>query len=273
MNTHRKLHKHKSKKYSDELANGDVADDKEVIDDNDPSDPSVQDTGFGSDARLWTLAQKRSLHKKHAMKHRQHKNPKYSKELANGDVADDKEVIDDNDPSDPSIQDTGVGTDARLWTLAQKRHHHKNPKYSNELANGDVADDKEVIDDNDPSDPSIQDTGFGTDARLWTLAQKRHQHHLRHKKYSDELANGDVTDDKENIDDNDPSDPSVQDTGFGSDARLWTLHQRASHNYLQTESFNMMSNQMKEKMIEIGAEGQGNGDYDTLSNTDWNDNR
>jgi len=32
---------------------------------------------------------------------------------------------------------------------------------------------------------------------------------------------------------------------------------------------------MKEKMIEIGGRdnGQGNGDYDTLSNTDWNDNR
>jgi hypothetical protein len=34
-----------------------------------------------------------------------------------------------------------------------------------------------------------------------------------------------------------------------------------------------MTNQMKEKMIEIGGGEQGNGDYDTLSNTDWNDNR
>jgi len=30
---------------------------------------------------------------------------------------------------------------------------------------------------------------------------------------------------------------------------------------------------MKEKMIEIGAAGQGNGDYDTVANADWNDNR
>jgi len=99
----------------------------------------------------------------------------------------------------------------------------------------------------------------------------RHQH--KSKKYSDELANGDADDDKENQKENDPSDPVIQDSGFGTDARLWALHQRASHNFLQTESFMQMSNQMKEKMIEIGAAGQGNGDYDTLSNTDWNDNR
>ena len=128
----------------------------------------------------------------------------------------------------------------------KSRSHSHSKKYSDELANGDKSDDKENIDDNDPVDPSVQDTGFGTDARLWTLAQKRHQHKKQHKshskKYSDEVANGDKSDDKENIDDNDPVDPSVQDTGFGTDARLWTLHQRASHNYLQNESFLQMSN-------------------------------
>jgi hypothetical protein len=160
---------HKSKKYSDELANGDVADDKEDVDENDPADPFVQDTGFGTDARLWNLAQKRRQHKKHAMNHRQNKHKKYSNELANGDAADDKEDIDENDPADPFIQDTGFGTDARLWTLAQKRHHNKHKKYSDELANGDVDDDKENQDENDPSDPVVQDHGFGTDARLWNL--------------------------------------------------------------------------------------------------------
>ena len=61
----------------------------------------------------------------------------------------------------------------------------------------------------------------------------------------------------------DDDDAIVQDTGFGLDAKL----------FLQTRAAQQMSNQMKEKMIEIGGTGQGNGDYDTLSNTDWNDNR
>lgn len=63
----------------------------------------------------------------------------------------------------------------------------------------------------------------------------------------------------------DDDDAIVQDTGFGLDAKL----------FLQTKAAQQMSNQMKEKMIEIGGRGvgQGNGDYDTLSNTDWNDNR
>jgi len=63
----------------------------------------------------------------------------------------------------------------------------------------------------------------------------------------------------------DDDDAIVQDTGFGLDAKL----------FLQTKAAQQMTNQMKEKMIEIGGRGvgQGNGDYDTLSNTDWNDNR
>jgi hypothetical protein len=139
-------------------------------------------------------------------------------------------------------------------------------KYSDELANGDKSDDKENIDDNDPTDPSVQDTGFGTDARLWTLHQRsapRYHHYIQLP--SDEVANGDS---KENLDlesERDDSDDIVQDTGFGLQAKL----------FLQTKAAQHMSNQMKEKMIEIGGRGvgQGNGDYDTLSNTDWNDNR
>ena len=51
------------------------------------------------------------------------------------------------------------------------------------------------------------------------------------RKYSDEVANGDSSDDKQREDENDPADPVVQDHGFGTDARLWTLHQRRSNAY------------------------------------------
>ena len=57
------------------------------------------------------------------------------------------------------------------------------------------------------------------------------KHHL--VKPSDEVANGDEKEDLENQSENDPSDPVVQDHGFGTDARLWTLNQRRSFSHAQ----------------------------------------
>jgi len=131
-----------------------------------------------------------------------HKKP--SDEVANGDEKEDLENQHENDPTDPVVQDHGFGTDARLWTLSQKRHHHGKP--SDEVANGDEKEDLENQHENDPNDPIVQDHGFGTDARLWTLnqrraysqAQKKHHHQKHHKKPSDEVANGDEKEDLEN---------------------------------------------------------------------------
>jgi len=59
-------------------------------------------------------------------------------------------------------------------------------KESDELANGDAADDKEIQDEKDGEDDIVQDEGF---------AGKRH--HLYLQRYSDEIANGNADDDKE----------------------------------------------------------------------------
>ena len=157
----KKHHRHHNPKYSDELANGDHNDDGENQSENDPKDDIVQDTGFGTDARLWTLHQRQA--RSHAQKHHLKHNPKYSDELANGDANDDGENQSENDPKDDIVQDTGFGSDARLWTLhqkkahsyAQKHHQHQNKKYSDELANGDAADDKEDYNENDPKDHTV----------------------------------------------------------------------------------------------------------------------
>lgn len=78
------------------------------------------------------------------------------------------------------------------------------------------------------------------------------------------MANGDEKEDLENQNENDPNDQVVQDHGFGTDARLWTLHQRSAprshHNYLQLQAYRP-------------SDEVANGEYEALSNTDWNDNR
>jgi hypothetical protein len=77
---------------------------------------------------------------------------------------------------------------------------------------------------------------------------------------SDEVANGDRKEDLQLENERDDEDAIVQDNGFGLQAKL----------FLQTEAATHMTNQMLEKMLEIG---QGNGEYEGLSNTDWADNR
>jgi hypothetical protein len=106
--------------YSNQIANGDRSDDKQLENERDVDDDIVQDNGFGLQAKLFmgTSQNNMKLHKK--KKHHRHHNPKYSDELANGDHHDDGEVQSENDPKDDIVQDTGFGTDARLWTLHQK---------------------------------------------------------------------------------------------------------------------------------------------------------
>jgi len=86
-----------TKKESDDIANADAADDKEVEDEWDPDDEVVQDTGF---ARNWVQIGSKI------------KQIKESDDIANADAADDKEVEDEWDPDDEVVQDTGFG---RNW--------------------------------------------------------------------------------------------------------------------------------------------------------------
>jgi len=99
--------------------------------------------------------------------------------------------------------------------FVQKHHRHHHKRHSDEVANGDPTDDKEVEDVKDTADDIVTDHGFRSTVN-WPRAfvQKHKRNH--HKRHSDEVANGDPTDDKEVEDVKDTADDIVTDHGFRS---------------------------------------------------------
>lgn len=95
---------------SDELANADKADDKEVQDVDDADDDIVSDTGF---VNRFKFAQQKAQN----MAQQKSKVKRESDGLANGDKADDKEVQDVNDADDDIVSDTGF---VNRFKFAQK---------------------------------------------------------------------------------------------------------------------------------------------------------
>ena len=96
-------------KPSDEICDGDSADDKELEDENDPEDLIVDDNGF---VRQWLVQLDEQKHHKSKKNHKRSKslaqlNDKQSDELCDGDSADDKELEDENDPVDVIADDNG----------------------------------------------------------------------------------------------------------------------------------------------------------------------
>jgi hypothetical protein len=116
--------------YSNQLANGDIDDDKELEDEDDPRDLIVDDDGF--------------VH--------QHKiNPESAKEWARGGgfvkTLSNFAQVEDEDYSKP-----GTLPFADLWGAESK--------YSDQIANGDADDDKEIQDEDDPRDMIVDDDGY-----------------------------------------------------------------------------------------------------------------
>ena len=69
---------------------------------------------------------------------------------------------------------------------------------SNEVANGDADEDRQLEDERDVNDDTVQDNGFASrsswvqlDAAHNKHHQKHHKKHHHNKKPSDEVANGD----------------------------------------------------------------------------------
>lgn len=87
-----------------------------------------------------------------------------SNEICDGDKDDDKELEDENDPNDHIVDDNGFVNQfkgARVQLGAQTNMKSKiHEKPSNELCDGDSADDKELEDENDPNDDIVDDNGF-----------------------------------------------------------------------------------------------------------------
>lgn len=169
--------KRKSKKESDELCDGDTADDKGLDNEVSPSDPVVDDYGF---ARNWVQVSQQNTASQHAEAEARSvaQLKRESEELCDGDKADDKEVEDEWDPSDDIVDDNGF---TRNWVQLDSQinmghhHHHKKhnrpshkrnmqtkytvTKYSDELANGDSADNKELHEEEDMADDVVDFNG------------------------------------------------------------------------------------------------------------------
>jgi hypothetical protein len=135
----------------------------------------------------------------------------------------------------------------------------KKEKPSNEICDGDSADDKELEKEADKSDDIVEDTGFSGSrghtiraqlARKSLAQRKRREAPYKgwfnepDRRYSDGLANGDVSDDKELQDVHDAQDDIVEDHGF-SGSRGHTAYRSTPQfkSNLQSKSeINNMSN-------------------------------
>lgn len=116
---------------------------------------------------------------------------KYSDQLSNGDVDDDKEVEDEDDPRDHIVDDNGFVNQTpravsaewstKLQTKDEGNNYEESPptwgadvKYSDQLANGDKDDDKQVEDEDDVNDDITDDNGFTNQFKgNGNLAQKQ----------------------------------------------------------------------------------------------------
>lgn len=168
----------------------------------------------------------------------------------------------------PFIDDDGYVVMRQEIGRSHKKNKrtHKKDKPSNEICDGDSADDKELEKEADKSDDIVEDTGFSGSrghtirAQLArkSLAQRKRRGDPKNmwwydgnRKYSDELANGDVSDDKELQDVHDAQDDIVEDHGF-SGSRGHTAYRSTPQfksNVQSMAEINNMSNQQLNAML------------------------
>ena len=214
---------------SNEVANGDKSDDKELEKENDPNDFVVDmnghtNRGYGSEVPSKYAAKNHIMPGTHITVPRDETNPGmgnnlrlahrmslsqmrdlYSNELANGDRSDDKELEKENDMSDAIVDYNG----------------HTNRGYGSQKPS-DFFDLNHILPGSMitvPRDETVPGLGNSLVQRKhsprFSLAQMRDL-------YSNELANGDRSDDKEVERENDPNDAIVDfngqtNAGYGSE--------------------------------------------------------
>ena len=160
-------------KYSDQLANGDHDDDKELEDEDDPRDMIVDDDGFVNQFKV-TDHQVRQWGREGVQGHKslmQGEEPaedyskpgskpfhklwgpevKYSDTLANGDHHDDKEIEDEDDPRDMITDDDGFVNQFKVTDHQVRQWRREGIQGHKSLMQGDDADDEE-IEENDDED-------------------------------------------------------------------------------------------------------------------------
>lgn len=133
-------------KYSDQIANGNAADDKELEDEDDLADPIVDDNGFVNKwkidkAHVKEWGRRKDIHQNHSLV--QHKlkskakgkaplwgpDVKYSDQIANGDADDDKELEDSEDPDDDIVTDNGFVNHWKINPEKLKEYARRHPQH------------------------------------------------------------------------------------------------------------------------------------------------
>ena len=108
--------------YSDQLANGDADDDKEIEDEDDPRDMICDDDGFVNQFKM-TDHQVRQWAREGVQGHKSLLQlssnidlgeGRFSEEIADGSVDDDKELIDINDKEDDLVDENMIQLDSSL---------------------------------------------------------------------------------------------------------------------------------------------------------------
>ena len=96
---------------SDELCDGDSADDRELDDENDPNDPVVHDHGFRAGIYNYNLNNYYVQLPERPMDNQAllYAFSRYSDTIANGDSADDKDLHEEEDVNDDVVDINGSG--------------------------------------------------------------------------------------------------------------------------------------------------------------------
>lgn len=155
---------HHSVKYSDQIANGDTHDDKEVEDEADPNDVVADDDGFVNQGQI--------SQNKIAEWARNHnlvqKNGKFNMAQVKAQIkAMHKANLAAKAKTQAKAKAEALAkakavAKAKAEAEAKERRElwERSVKYSDQLANGDQDDDKELEDEDDPEDPIADDDGF-----------------------------------------------------------------------------------------------------------------
>ena len=172
-------------KESDELCDGDSADDKEIDDENDPDNHFVQDHGFAAGYYRYAQLPNRPMDNQHLL----YAFSKYSDSIANGDSADDKDLHEEEDTNDAVVDINGSGKaryghavpvdffagnkifpdhfgtipreDVQLDEQNLVQQKFSFDRYSDSIANGDSADDKDLHEEEDTNDAVVDINGSG----------------------------------------------------------------------------------------------------------------
>lgn len=165
-------------------------------------------------------------------------------EICDGDIMDNRQLEDEGDEDDDIVDDNGFvkqwdQREVGLTMLDGTITMLSDELPSNEIANGDKDDDKELQDEGDPKDDIVDDNGF---VRQWDSQQrslgpggkklKGEYKYLQLNELelpSDEVANGDSSENKQLEDEDDSQDDIVDDNGFTNQYKLQLAASKKAH--------------------------------------------